>query len=70
VILLGDRSQTEVAARMRESHIFVFPSIHDAGAEALIEAMMSGLSSAVVDYGSRAALITADCGIKVPLGFA
>jgi len=55
---------------MRESHIIVFPSIHDAGAEALIEAMMSGLSSAVVDYGSRAALITADCGIKVPLGFA
>lgn len=68
VELTGWKSQSEVAALMRASDIFAFPSIRELGAGAVVEAMACGLACLVVDYGGPSALIDADRGVKVPLG--
>lgn len=68
VSLVGWKTQKEVASLMSEAEIFVFPSIRELGAGAVLEAMACGLACVVVDYGGPATLIGADRGIKVPLG--
>jgi glycosyltransferase involved in cell wall biosynthesis len=68
VALLGWKTQSEVAALMREADIFAFPSIRELGAGAVVEAMACGLACVVVDYGAPGTLIDADRGIKVSLG--
>ena len=68
VELLGWKTQTEVAALMRDADIFAFPSIRELGAGVVVEAMASGLACIVVDYGGPGTLINAGRGLKVPLG--
>jgi glycosyltransferase involved in cell wall biosynthesis len=68
VELPGWKTQTEVAALMREADIFAFPSIRELGAGAVVEAMASGLACIVVDYGGPGTLIDVGRGVKVPLG--
>jgi glycosyltransferase involved in cell wall biosynthesis len=68
VELLGWKSQTEIAALMREADIFAFPSIRELGAGVVLEAMACGLACVVVDYGGPGTLIDKDRGIKVALG--
>jgi glycosyltransferase involved in cell wall biosynthesis len=68
VQLLGRRPQAEVAELMRQSDIFVFPSIRELGAGVIAEAMASGLCSVGVDYGAPAELLDDGRGVKVPLG--
>jgi glycosyltransferase involved in cell wall biosynthesis len=68
VKMLGWKTQTEVAALMREADIFAFPSIRELGAGVVLEAMASGLACVVVDYGAPGTLINADRGIKVAVG--
>lgn len=64
---LGRVPQAEVAQVMRESHVFVFPSIRELGAGVVVEAMACGLCCLVVDYGGPGGLIDASRGVKVPL---
>ena len=52
VVLLGWKTQSEVAALMRESDIFAFPSIRELGAGVVVEAMACGLACVVVNYGA------------------
>src|SRR6185436_14557924 len=68
VQLLGQRSQAEVGDLMRQSDVFVFPSIRELGAGVVAEAMASGLCCAAVDYGGPAELLANGRGVKVPLG--
>jgi glycosyltransferase involved in cell wall biosynthesis len=68
VKMLGWKTQAEVGALMRESHVFVFPSIRELGAGVIAEAMASGLCSVAVDYGGPGDLLAEGRGIKVPLG--
>lgn len=67
VQLLGQRSQAEVGELMRQSDVFVFPSIRELGAGVVAEAMASGLCCAAVDYGGPAELLANGRGVKVPL---
>jgi glycosyltransferase involved in cell wall biosynthesis len=66
--LPGWKTQSEVAAIMREADIFAFPSIRELGAGVVVEAMACGLACIVVDYGAPGTLIADDRGAKVPLG--
>jgi len=67
VQLLGQRSQAEVGDLMRQSDVFVFPSIRELGAGVVAEAMASGLCCVAVDYGGPAELLANGRGVKVPL---
>jgi glycosyltransferase involved in cell wall biosynthesis len=49
---------------MEMSHAFVFPSIREAGAGA----MMSGLAPVAVNYGPFRQMLTTDCSLLVTLG--
>ncbi|MEY2934125.1 MAG: hypothetical protein RL033_4874 [Pseudomonadota bacterium] len=68
VQVLGQRSQAEVGELMRQSDVFVFPSIRELGAGVVAEAMASGLCCAAVDYGGPSELLANGRGVKVPLG--
>lgn len=68
VQLLGWKPQAEVGRLMASADIFAFPSIRDAGAGVVAEAMMSGLVNVVVDYGPGHHLVDDTCGVRVPLG--
>lgn len=66
VELVGQKSQAEVGQYMREADILAFPSLHEMGANAVVEAMASGLACVVFAYGGPATLITPERGIPIP----
>jgi glycosyltransferase involved in cell wall biosynthesis len=68
VSLTGWKSQEEVGELMATADVFAFPSIRDAGAGVLAEAMMSGLVPVVVDYGPGRHLVDDSSGVRVELG--
>ena len=68
VIFEGRLSQAEVADRMRNCDVFVFPSIRELGAGVVVEAMACGMLCLVVDYGGPADLVSLERGVKVPMG--
>jgi glycosyltransferase involved in cell wall biosynthesis len=68
VQMLGKKPQSEVAELMRQSDVFVFPSIRELGAGVVVEAMASGLCCVAADYGGPAELLASGRGVKVPLG--
>lgn len=68
VQMLGRKPQSEVAELMRQSDVFVFPSIRELGAGVIVEAMASGLCCVAADYGGPANLLANGRGVKVPLG--
>lgn len=63
----GRKTQAEVAAAMRASDAFVFPSIRELGAGVVIEAMASGMVTLVTDYGAPGDLAANGRGVAVPL---
>jgi glycosyltransferase involved in cell wall biosynthesis len=67
VELVGRRTQSEVAAIMREADVLTFPSIRELGAGVVVEAMACGRTCVVVDYGGPGGLINSARGVKVPL---
>jgi glycosyltransferase involved in cell wall biosynthesis len=68
VQMLGKKPQAEVAELMRQSDVFVFPSIRELGAGVIVEAMASGLCCVAADYGGPSELLANGRGVKVPLG--
>ncbi|MEM9739550.1 MAG: glycosyltransferase family 4 protein [Pseudomonadota bacterium] len=68
VEFLGWTEKHVVAQYMQSANVFVFPSIRDAGAGVIAEAMMAGLPSVVVGYGPGRHLLDDRSGIRVPLG--
>jgi glycosyltransferase involved in cell wall biosynthesis len=68
VELVGQRTQAQVGQLMREADVFVFPSIRELGAGALVEAMACGLACVIVNYGAPGSLVDPTRGIRVPIG--
>jgi glycosyltransferase involved in cell wall biosynthesis len=68
VELLGKKPQAEVAELMRQSDVFVFPSIRELGAGVIAEAMASGLCCVAADYGGPRELLAQERGVKIPIG--
>lgn len=67
VTILGWKTQPEVAEYMRQSDIFVFPTIREVGGNVLIEAMSAGLPLIVPNYGGPSELVDDSSGIKIEL---
>jgi len=72
---LGDRarfsgrpSREEVLKLYPQFDAFIFPSVHDTGGYAVIEAMSRGLPVICVDYGGPGLAVRENCGSKIPLG--
>lgn len=67
VEILGKVPQAQVGVLMRDADLFLFPSVRELGAGAVIEAMACGCVPLVVDYGGPGVLVTDDTGIRVPI---
>jgi glycosyltransferase involved in cell wall biosynthesis len=57
----------EVFALYEKFHVFIFPSLHDSGGFAVLEAMARGLPVICLDCGGPALLVREGCGLRVPL---
>jgi glycosyltransferase involved in cell wall biosynthesis len=58
-------SREEGAARLREADVFVFPSLHDCGSNAVLEAMAVGLPIVATHWGGPGLYVDDSCGIRV-----
>ena len=68
VTFAGRLPLQEVMRAYQEFDILVFPSFHDTGGYAVIEAMCSGLPVICLDSGGPAIAVQKECGVKVPIG--
>lgn len=64
----GRLPRSEVLKIYPDYDVFFFPSLHDTGGFALIEAMFNGLPAICLDCGGPAVAVQDGCGLKVPLG--
>ncbi|HEX3151393.1 MAG TPA: glycosyltransferase family 4 protein [Gemmataceae bacterium] len=64
---LGQVPQPVLAAEMRRSQAFVFPSLREFGGGVILEAMACALPCLIVDYGGPAELVSETTGIKLPM---
>lgn len=58
----------EVARNFQASDVLVFPSVREFGGGVVLEAMTMGVVPVVLEYGGPGELVSADCGVKVPIG--
>ncbi len=56
----------EVYRLYRDHDVFLFPSLHESGGMAPLEAMVAGLPVVCLDLGGPGVSVTAECGIAVP----
>ena len=56
----------DVYALYREHHVFLFPSLHESGGMAVLEAMAAGLPALALDLGGPAMSVTSTIGVLVP----
>jgi glycosyltransferase involved in cell wall biosynthesis len=68
VFFKGRLPRLELLKIYSDYDLFVFPSLHDTGGYALIEAMLNELPAICLDCGGPAVAVAPGCGIKVPLG--
>jgi glycosyltransferase involved in cell wall biosynthesis len=61
----GFLSKPEVSQRLRESDVFVYPSLREPGGTVVLEAMATGLPSIVADWGGPAEYIADGTGLRV-----
>lgn len=67
VDFVGKVPKAEIPELLTKHDVFVFPSLHDSGGIALLEAMAAGLPAIVLDCGGPAVALEDDCGFKVPV---
>jgi len=67
VTFCGQVPQPVLAAHMRRSQVFVFPSLREFGGGVVLEAMACALPCLIVDYGGPGELVSAATGIKLPM---
>lgn len=63
----GRLPRAEVLKLYPEFDVFVFPSLHDTGGYAVIEAMFNGLPVVCLDCGGPAVAVQEGCGVRVPV---
>jgi glycosyltransferase involved in cell wall biosynthesis len=63
--IVGKKTREEVMQYFVESDIFLFPSIKDAGAWVVFEAMFVGLPIICLDISGFSEIIDNNCGIKI-----
>jgi glycosyltransferase involved in cell wall biosynthesis len=68
VTFRGRLSRTEVLKVYPDYDAFLFPSLHDTGGYAMIEAMFNELPVICLDCGGPAVAVSQGCGVKVRLG--
>jgi glycosyltransferase involved in cell wall biosynthesis len=64
----GQMPQAELKSIYVSHDVFVFPSLHDSGGMAVLEAMSSELPVICLDCGGPALSVSEQCGFKIPLG--
>jgi hypothetical protein len=64
----GRLPRAEVLKRYSEYDVFIFPSLHDTGGYAVIEAMFYELPVICLNCGGPAVTVDDDCGVRIPLG--
>jgi glycosyltransferase involved in cell wall biosynthesis len=67
VTFRGLMPQADMAAEMRRSQVFVFPSLREFGGGVILEAMACALPCLIVDYGGPGELVSATTGVKLPM---
>jgi glycosyltransferase involved in cell wall biosynthesis len=65
---LGQITRDQVLMTYREFDAMLFPSLHDTGGFAVIEAMFNELPVICLDCGGPAVAVQDGCGIRVPIG--
>ncbi len=68
VIFRGRLTRAETLKLYPEYNVFVFPSLHDTGGYAVIEAMACGLPVICLDCGGPRVAVKKDAGTRIPLG--
>lgn len=67
VKFMGRLPREQVLQRYAEFDVFIFPSLHDTGGYAVIEAMINELPVICLKCGGPAVAVQDGCGVKVPL---
>jgi glycosyltransferase involved in cell wall biosynthesis len=57
----------DAIAVVAESDLFVFPSLHEANPTVVMEALSSGVPVVCLDHCGMADVVTAACGVKIPV---
>jgi len=68
IVFSGQLSRDEVLKTMGKASIFLMPSMKDAGAWVIFEAMASSLPLICLDYAGPGEIVDNSCAIRIPLG--
>jgi glycosyltransferase involved in cell wall biosynthesis len=68
VTFRGQLTREQVLNAYSEFDLMLFPSLHDTGGYAVIEAMFNELPVICLDCGGPAVAVQPGCGIRVPIG--
>ena len=63
----GAVSRAETLEIAAESDLFLFPSLHDSGAMAIVEALALGVPVVCLDAGGARVSVSDECGVRVPV---
>ncbi len=68
VSFLGQKNRADLKKIYAEHDIMIFPSLHDSGGMAVLEAMAASLPVIALKCGGPAIAVDQECGVLVPLG--
>lgn len=60
--------RSQVLKEIYDYDVFVFPSLHDSGGFAMLEAMAAGMPTICLAVGGPALAVADDCGFRIPIG--